>query len=115
MWRGFSFALHLLRVQGFYFTMPQYSHIQADTTVFIPSMQLYSPRCKIAHRALQWLFLRLCPLNLRKYQTDTRGYDADCTTLERITDPAHLLMGQRLHLYRVSSAAVSMLPAPGGL
>lgn len=24
-WRGFSFALHLLRVQGFYFTMLQYA------------------------------------------------------------------------------------------
>ena len=31
------------------------------------------------------------------------------------TDPAHLLRGQRLHLYRVSPAAVSILPTPGGL
>lgn len=31
------------------------------------------------------------------------------------TNPAHLLRGQRLHLYRVSPAAVSMLFTPGGL
>ena len=30
------------------------------------------------------------------------------------TDPEHLLRDQRLHLYTVSPAAVSMLPAPGG-
>lgn len=33
----------------------------------------------------------------------------------QVLRPAHLLMGQRLHLYRVSPAAVSMLPTPGGL
>ena len=35
-----------------------------------------------------------------------------------VMDPyqtAHLLRGQRLHLYRVSPAAVSILPTPGGL
>nr|DAT83085.1 MAG TPA: hypothetical protein [Caudoviricetes sp.] len=38
---GFSFALHLLRVQGFYFALLQYSHIQAFIVSFISSMQLY--------------------------------------------------------------------------
>lgn len=37
-WPGFSFALHLLRVQGFYFALLQYSPIQAFTVRFIPSM-----------------------------------------------------------------------------
>ena len=32
----------------------------------------------------------------------------------QVLHPAHLLSGQRLHLYRVSPAAVSMLPTPGG-
>lgn len=144
-------------------------------------MQLYIPRRKTSHRALQWIFLRLCPLNRPRYQTDTNGYNIACATLERITapvrhtpipdtsdtpdavqvstacyykryirvcpllwvharqcsisktmparlnqllssvdrwqvlHPAHLLTGQRLRLYRVSPAAVSMLPTPGGL
>lgn len=35
----------------------------------------------------------------------------------QVLRPAHLLKGQRLHLYRVSPAAISMLPRPaaGGL
>lgn len=32
----------------------------------------------------------------------------------QVLRPAHLLTGQCLHLYRVSPASVSMLPAPGG-
>ena len=72
-WPGFSFALHLLRVQGFYFAMLQ-----------------YSPRHKTAHRALQRLLLKFAPFCHRKYQTDTSGYNTACTTLERITAPQHL-------------------------
>nr|DAH45126.1 MAG TPA: hypothetical protein [Caudoviricetes sp.] len=56
-WPGFSFALHLLRVQGFYFTLLQYSYIQSFTAVFISFMQLYHPHGKTAHRALHVLFL----------------------------------------------------------
>lgn len=41
-WRGFSFALHLLRVQGFYFALLQYSHIQAFTAHFVFPMQNYT-------------------------------------------------------------------------
>ena len=41
-WRGFSFALHLLRVQGFYFVPLQCSKIQAFTAAFVPSMQVYT-------------------------------------------------------------------------
>lgn len=46
---GFSFALHLLRVQGFYFALSQYSRIQAFTARFAVSMQLYRPRHVRAH------------------------------------------------------------------
>lgn len=41
-WRGFSFALHLLRVQGFYFTRRRISHAQAFTAAFLSSMQFYT-------------------------------------------------------------------------
>ena len=86
-WPGFSFALHPLRVQGFYFALLQYSHIQAFTACFVSSMQLYRTLHKTAHGALQALFLRLHPLNRHRYQTDTSGYNTTCATLERITAP----------------------------
>ena len=90
-WPGFSFALHLLRMQGFYFALLQYNPIQAFTARFVPSMQLYRQRHKTVRRALQWLFLQLCPLNRPRYQTYTSGYNTTaCTTLERITAPQHL-------------------------
>lgn len=53
-------------------------------------MQLYRPRRKTVHRALQWLFLRLHPLNRLQYQTDTSGYNTTCDTLEHTTAPQHL-------------------------
>lgn len=56
-WRGFSFALHLLRVQGFYFAPLQCSPMQAFTGRFASSMQLYHKRRKTAHGALQGLFM----------------------------------------------------------
>lgn len=89
-WPGFSFALHPLRVQGFYFALLQYSPIQAFTAAFILSMQLYSQRRKTAHRALQWRFMRLFPPIRQRYQTDTIDYNATCATLERITASRHL-------------------------
>ena len=128
-------------------------------------MQLYSPRHKTAHRALQGLFLQFYPFHRTRYQTDKSGYNATCATLERITapqrlhryqiqpprrtlyraaqppiiiryirvqhtadhasgggvstdqretraDPAHLLRGQCLHLYRVSPAGSRYFPRP---
>ena len=63
--------------------------MQAFTKCFAVSMQLYCPRHKTAHRALQWLFLRLCPLNCTRYQTDTSGYNTICATLEGIRAPGH--------------------------
>ena len=44
-------------MQGFCFALLQCSPTQAFTAVFISSMQLYRPRYKTAHRALQALFL----------------------------------------------------------
>ena len=48
---------------------------------------LYNPCPKTAHTALQWLFLRLCPLNRPQYQTDKSGYNTTCDTLEGIHAP----------------------------
>lgn len=131
-------------------------------------MQLYRPRHKTAHRALQALFLRFVPFYSRRYQTGKSEYNAACVTLERITtpqhlqhipecnrhtgrctgqhsrpiiiryirvrpcygsvpdsaadcrpcqpggvsgtNPAHLLRGQRLHLYKVSPSACNLAP-----
>ena len=90
-WPGFSFALHLLRVQGFCFALLQYaSPYKRLQRILCRQCSLYRPRRKTVHRALQWLFLRLHPLNRRKYQTGTNGYNTACTTLERITAPQHL-------------------------
>lgn len=97
MWPGFSFALHPLRVQGFYFALLQCIHIQAFTASFAPSMQLYRTCRKTAHRALQRLFLRFAPFNRPQYQTGKSGYNAACATLEHITAPQHL---QRIPKYK---------------
>ena len=89
-WPGFSFALHLLRVQGFYFAILQYSPIQAFTTPFAPSMQLYHPRRKTAHKALQALFLLFVQFYRRRYKTGKSEYNTACATLEHITAPQRL-------------------------
>lgn len=165
---GLLFCLASDTVQGFYFARMQYSPIQAFTACFAVSMQLYHPRPKTAHRALQRFFLRLHQFNRQRYQTDASGYNTTCATLEgipapgrappipdttatpgrctgqrrppiiiryirgqtmparrglllpsadrwQVLHPAHLLRGQRLHLYTVSPAAVSMLSTPNGL
>lgn len=65
----------------------QYSPIQAFTGAFAVLMQLYRPRHKTAHRALQQFFLRLYPLNRPRYQTNKSGYNATCDTLEGIHAP----------------------------
>ena len=67
----------------------QYSLVQAFTACFTALMQLYRPRHKTAHRALQVRFLRLHPLNRSRYQPDTSGYNAACDTLEGIHAPGH--------------------------
>jgi hypothetical protein len=98
-WRGFSFALHLLRVQGFYLALLQYSPIQAFTVCFVLLMQLYRPRRKTAYRALQVRFLQFTPFYHRRYQTDTSGYNTTCATLERTTAPQRLQHIPRYHCH----------------
>lgn len=65
----------------------QYSPTQAFIACFVLSMQLYRPRHKTAHTALQRRFLRLHPLNRPRYQTDKSGYNTTCATLEGIHAP----------------------------
>ena len=62
-------------------------HTSAFTTAFISSMQLYRPRRKTAHGALQKLFRRFVPLNCHRYKADTSGYNTVCATLERTHAP----------------------------
>lgn len=76
-------------VQGFLFARMQHSPIQAFTACFAVQMQLYRPRRKTTHRALQGLFLQLHPLNRPRYQTDTSGYNTTCVMLEGIHAPGH--------------------------
>lgn len=54
--RGFSFTLHLLRVQGFSSARQHIIHTQAFTATFLPSMQLYHNNAKSVYRALQRRF-----------------------------------------------------------
>lgn len=155
--------------------------MQAFTSRFVPSMQLYRPCHKTAHRALQerfrlfTLFCRRCVAGASAYtapaaprwsvlqrrsasgtyqippsrpdaaQVSTdyyykryirvrpllwiharqcsisqsmqarRGLLPLCADRWQVLRPAHQLRCQRLHLYRVSPAAVSILPTPGGL
>lgn len=84
---GLFFCLASTRCGAFIFAMLQYSHEQAFTACFASSMQLYRKHSKAMHRALQWLFLRLCQFNRPRYQTDTSGYNTACATLERAHAP----------------------------
>nr|DAZ84422.1 MAG TPA: hypothetical protein [Caudoviricetes sp.] len=59
----------------------QYSHTQAFTAVFIPSMQLYRQRYKTAHRALQVRFRQFDPFYRIQYQTGKSGYNTACAAL----------------------------------
>lgn len=94
-WPGFSFALHLLRVQVFYFALLQYRHTQAFTGRFVPSMQLYHTRRKTSHRALQGRFLRLT----RSTANDTRPTKADITLSAPRWSTSQL--PDALHRYRI--------------
>ena len=67
-------------------------------------------------------YIRVCPLlwaharqcSISKAMISRRGLLPLCADRWQVLHPAHLLRGQRLHLYRVIPAAVSMLPAPVG-
>ena len=55
--------------------------------VLCRTCNLYRPRRKTAHRALQALFRRLCQLNHPLYQTNTTSHCTTCDTLERLPAP----------------------------
>ena len=78
-------------MQGFYFCP---AAVQPHTSVYSAfcavRANLYRTRYKTAHKALQGIFLQLCPLNSPRHQTDTSGYNTACATLERITASQHL-------------------------
>ena len=84
---AFSFALHLLMVQGFYFALLQYIHVQAFTAAFIQSMQLYRQRCKTAHRTLQVRFWQFDSFHRIQYQTGKSGYSTAYAALEHTHAP----------------------------
>lgn len=54
-------------------------------SAFCATHAVIPPTPQNAHRALQTLFLRLCPLNHPRYQTDTNGYNTTYDTLEHVT------------------------------
>jgi hypothetical protein len=61
-WRGFSFALHLLRVQGFYFALLQYSPIQAFTTRFCIVHAVIQPTPQNSAQGFTGAFSDVCPI-----------------------------------------------------
>lgn len=61
-WPGFSFALHLLRVQGFYFTRRRISRIQAFTACFVPFMQFIQPTLQNSAQGFAGAFPAICPI-----------------------------------------------------
>jgi hypothetical protein len=84
---GLFFCLASAEGAGLLFALLKYSHIQAFTVRFAQSMQLYRPRRKTAHRALQGRFRQFDPFHRIRYQTETSGYNIACATLDRITAP----------------------------
>lgn len=89
-WPGFSFALHLLRVQGFCFALLQYSPIQAFTARFVLAMRVIPSTPQNSARGFTVTLPAICPIQPPMSQTDTSGYNTACATLERITTPQHL-------------------------
>ena len=96
-WRGFSFALHLLRVQGFYFCPAAIQPHTSVYSVFCVVNAVYRPRYKTVHRALQWHFLRFYPFSRHIYQTDTSGYNTIYATLEHAHAPGRPPAHTRYH------------------
>lgn len=59
-WPGFSFALHLLKVQGFYFALLQYSRIQVFTACFVSPMQFIPPAQQNSAQGFTRAFPAIC-------------------------------------------------------
>ena len=87
---GFSFALHPTRCRAFVLSCYNTAPYKRLKRVLCRQCSLYRPHHKTARRALQGCFLQLHPFHRPRYQTDTRGYNTTCATLERITTPQRL-------------------------
>lgn len=94
---GLFFCLASDTVQGFYFAQMQYSPIQAFTAGFAVSMQLYRPRLASVYTALQRLFLRLYPLNLRRYRPTQAAIIPPAPHWRAYTRPDTLNLYPRYH------------------
>lgn len=104
-WPGFSFALHLLRVQGFCFALLQYSPIQAFTVRFMPSVQSYTAN---ATKQRTGLYRRIPCNPTRSTAHDTRPAKAAImppaprwsVSQRRNTSSAYQIPAPRRALYR---------------
>lgn len=94
---GFSFVLHLLRVQGFLFCPATIQPNTSVYSVFCTVHAVYSPRRKTALRALQVHFQLFVPFYRRRHKTDISSYNTTCTTLEHITAPGRPPAHTRYH------------------
>lgn len=61
---------------------------------------------------LSWIHARQCSIS--QTMPAAAGQRLPCADHWKALHPAHPLRGQRLHLYRVIPAGVSMLPTPSG-
>ena len=105
-WRGFSFALHLLRVHGFYFSLRQCSLIQAFTAPFVSPMQVIPPTTQRLHRyqippPRRTLYSSAQPPYYNKVYNSTSqtmptrlGQLLPWADRWQVLHPAHLLRGQ---------------------
>lgn len=126
---GFFFCLASAKGARLLFCL---AAIQPHTSVysaFCAVNELHRPRHKTAHRALQGLFLRLCPLSRPRYQTDTTSHCTACDTLERLpapgrfaqipdinTTPDAVQLSTTAYYNKVYKRAVDRRPCqPGGL
>ena len=136
---GLFFCLASDTVQGFYFALLQYRHIQAFTAAFpadcalltandtrptqaaiIPPVQRWS----VSQRRSTSSAYKIPPPRRTLYRPAQSPYYNKvykgappvmdpCQIVQCTTDytsPAHLLSGQRLHLHRVSPAAYDLAP-----
>ena len=144
--RDFLFALHLLRVQGF-FARKRISHAQAFTGLcsglfvnspYFSAHNTANTQAAYAPPAPRWRAYRQEP-HLHRYQIPPtrrtphksaqppiiiryirgaqtmparRGLRLSCVDRWQVLCPAHLLRGQRLHLYRVSPAGFRCFSRP---
>jgi hypothetical protein len=82
---GLLFCLASAEDAGLLFCPAAMQPYTSVYSAFCATHAVIPPTPQNAHRALQMLFLRLCPLNHPRYQTDTNGYNTTYDTLEHVT------------------------------